>query len=47
MKNNKRPFHFSEIITEDELNQWEAEYERAKELYYKAKEERTDEELKI
>jgi len=47
MENIKKPFFFSEIITNEELTKWEEEHERMREIYYNAKESLSDEENKI
>ena len=47
MKTKRNAFYFSETITNRELSQWEREYEKAKEAYYEAKEELSDEEKGI
>jgi hypothetical protein len=44
MKNNNG-IHFSETVTDRELDRWEAEYEREKEAFCLKKEAMTDEEL--
>lgn len=47
MNINRNAFYFSETHTNRDLAQWEREYEKAKEAYYAAKEELSDEERGI
>jgi hypothetical protein len=47
MQTNRNAFYFSETHTNRDLDQWEREYEKAKEAYYAAKEELSDEEKGI
>lgn len=44
---NRNPINFSETVTNRELIQWEREHEKAKEAYYAAKEELSDDERGI
>ena len=47
MNANRNAFYFSETHTNRDLDQWEREYEKAKEAYYATKEELSDEEKGI
>lgn len=47
MNTNRNAFYFSETHTNRDLDQWEREYEKAKEAYYAAKEELSDDERGI
>ena len=42
--NQRNAVHFSETVTNRELSQWERAHEKAKEAYYAAKEELSDDE---